>query len=120
MEQIQYTITPNGTYSHATLHTYIRTNIYHLLLSIGDSEFFGATDIVTFEVGTSLNTISLSPKQDGIPEVNETFTLQLSATNSDLIGEDSSVTITILANDDYNGVFSFSDSSLEQAIGMVR
>ena len=52
-------------------------------------------------------------------QINETFTIQLSqfAGGTDLLGNRTSVTITILKNDDANGVFSFTQDSLQNAIG---
>ena len=87
---------------------------------LGVSEFFGSSDIVTFAVGQSLSSEAvLTPIMDSIPELNETFTFQLSAVNSDLIGAESAVNITILANDDWNGVFRYDNTSLDIVIGSV-
>lgn len=37
--------------------------------------------------------------------------------NNDIIGSPSNVSITILANDDWNGVFNFTTQSINQVIG---
>ena len=59
------------------------------------------------------------PVLDSIPETNETFTLEIFSAlgKTDILGSPTNVSITILPNDDYNGVFSFSSSSLFLAIG---
>jgi G-protein coupled receptor 98 len=50
---------------------------------------------------------------DAIPELDEVFTVELeSATDGAQIGNQNVITVTILANDDINGVFSFSNTSL--------
>ena len=69
-------------------------------------------------MGQSLSSEAvLTPIMDAIPELNEMFTFQLSAANSDLIGAESAVNITILANDDWNGVFRYTNASLDIVIG---
>ena len=59
------------------------------------------------------------PVLDSIPETNETFTLEIFSPlgKTEIFGSRTTVSITILPNDDYNGVFSFSSSSLFIAIG---
>lgn len=52
-------------------------------------------------------------------QINETFTVRLSQFDggTELLGSRRAVTITILKNDDANGVFSFTEDSLQSAIG---
>lgn len=71
-----------------------------------------------FNVGSRLQTIGLAPTLDGVPETNETFVLEIfSAAKKDILGTPTNVSITILANDDWNGVFNFTMDSLDQYIG---
>lgn len=71
-----------------------------------------------FNVDSRLQTIGLAPALDGVPEINETFVLEIfSAARKDILGTPTNVSITILANDDWNGVFNFTMDSLNQYIG---
>ena len=55
-------------------------------------------------------------------QVDETFTVRLSQFDggTELLGNRTSVTITILKNDDANGVFSFTQDSLQLPIGIIN
>lgn len=65
--------------------------------------------------------IPVAPVLDSTPETNETFTLQIFSPlgKADILGSPTMVSITILPNDDFNGVFSFTSSSLSPVIGMA-
>lgn len=72
-----------------------------------------STRMVVFESGQERLNITISIINDQIPENDEMFDVVLmNPTGGAEIGSPSSVTVTILGNDDINGVFSFSDSSL--------
>lgn len=91
----------------------------HLCADTGD--FIGPTGILFFSPGEQVKGIPVAPVLDNIPEANETFTLEIFSPlgKADIIGSPTTVNITILPNDDYNGVFSFDSSSLSPLIGEV-
>lgn len=67
---------------------------------------------VTFDSGEQAVNITIAIVNDQIPEVDETFSVELrNGVGGVEIGSPSSVTVTILSNDDINGIFFFSDSS---------
>lgn len=69
--------------------------------------------LVTFESGQGTANITIQITDDQIPEPDETFQVVLrNEMGGAEIGTPSSVTVTILGNDDINGVFFFGDSSL--------
>ena len=80
-------------------------------------DFIGGVGVEIFEPGTTEVTILVLPNDDNIPENTEEFNFTISASNTDILGNVTHIGITILANDDYAGVFSFSDSSLDISIG---
>lgn len=61
--------------------------------------------------------INVATVPDTIPETDETFLLEIFSDNPEILGSPSTVSITILANDDWNGVFSFAADSLDLTIG---
>ncbi|XP_076465121.1 adhesion G-protein coupled receptor V1-like [Babylonia areolata] len=64
-------------------------------------------ETLSFDRGVSDRTLSVTVRDDIVPEGNETFTLELfDATGDLLITENSRTTVVILANDDAYGVFS--------------
>ena len=83
---------------------------------LGTDDFIGGSGNLTFEAGVDTSTITLAPRVDGIPEANEVFTLVIFSSKP-IVQSPSNVTITILANDDYNGVFNFSSNSVNLVIG---
>ena len=74
-----------------------------------------------FAPGQRNATITILPQSDIIPEINETFFFSISAGEGgeDILGDPTSVMITILANDDFAGVFLFETSSLILSIGRL-
>ena len=75
---------------------------------------------MTFSPGQTEMSISVLPNNDDIPENTEVFNFTISASNNDILGNTTSLEITILANDDYAGVFSFADTSLDLTIGKTH
>ena len=70
-------------------------------------------DFIVFASGQQTADITILIVDDQIPEQDETFQVVLAnAMGGAEIGTPSSVTVTILGNDDINGVFNFGDSSL--------
>ena len=87
-------------------------------VTIGAEDLTGPVGVLTFEATDRLKQIQLAPLIDDEPEINETFILEIYS-SKDIIGTPAAVSVTILANDDWNGVFSFTDSSLSLAIGKL-
>ncbi|KAI8777860.1 G-protein coupled receptor 98, partial [Biomphalaria glabrata] len=83
---VQYSIEPNGT-----------------------SEFFGAINILVFRPGVREMSSTFLAKKDGIPELDETFTLFLTLVGNAqaVIGNRSRIAVTILENDNPYGVIRF-------------
>lgn len=79
-------------------------------------DFIGGVGIETFSPGQTEKTVSIIPNDDDIPEDVEKFNFTISASNSDFLGDTTYLEITILANDDYAGVFQFAESSLNLTI----
>lgn len=81
-------------------------------------EIAGGQGIADFQPGERSKDITLFVTNDNIPEVNETFVFTIQPLSAGLVvGTPASVDITILANDDFAGVFSFDESSLSTSIG---
>ena len=82
-------------------------------------DFIGGVGIVTFSPGQTEQIVSILPNDDSIPENSEEFNFTISAGvgNNRLLGSPTSLEITILSNDDYAGVFRFTDASLDISIG---
>ena len=91
------------------------------ILSVDTNDFIGPTGVLFFNPGDTTKNIPIAPVLDSIPETNETFTLELFSPlgKTQILGSPTTVTITILANDDYNGVFSFTDPSRLVGIGKL-
>lgn len=72
-----------------------------------------SSDVLVFESGKDTVVITIDIVDDQTPEQDETFQVVLmNPMNGAEIGTLSSVAVTILGNDDINGVFFFGDSSL--------
>lgn len=84
----------------------------------GGSEILGGQSLAAFTPLQREFPVTLLINNDNIPETNETYQFEISilSGNNDLLGMPSSVEITILANDDYAGLFSFDSASLDQNI----
>ena len=79
-----------------------------------------ATNLLVFESGESVMNITISITNDQIPEIDENFQVALrNPMGGAEIGSPSSITVTILSNDDVNGVFLFSDSSFVVSYLMI-
>ena len=81
------------------------------------SDFIGGFGVEMFGPGRTEATVLVLPNDDDIPEDSEEFNFTISASNGDILGNVTYIGITILANDEYAGVFSFTDSSLDISIG---
>eukprot|EP00058_Branchiostoma_floridae_P024219 XP_002609709.1 hypothetical protein BRAFLDRAFT_102479 [Branchiostoma floridae] len=91
---VQYTIEPNG-----------------------EANFLGGVGVARFEVGETSHTVRIQALQDGVPELNETYTLELRSFSgqdqaASVIGSPSTISISVLENDDPYGVFSFADTDV--------
>ena len=72
-----------------------------------------ATGTVQFTTGQQRASLTIEIFNDAIPELDEEFTVELVSPSDGLqLGDQISASVTILANDDINGVFSFSNTSL--------
>ena len=84
-----------------------------------ESEIIGGVGLVNFVPDQTTANVSLLVNDDDIPETNETYVFSISSVNGDtsILGSPTSVSVTILPNDDYAGLFLFSPESLEATIG---
>lgn len=81
-------------------------------------EIAGGQGIVEFLPGERSKDITLFVTNDNIPEINETFVFSIQPLSPNVeVATPTSVDITVLANDDFAGVFSFASSSLSVSIG---
>lgn len=81
--------------------------------SLDDVSRATASGTVQFINGQQRARFMVDIINDAEPELDEVFTVELeSATDGAQIGNQNVITVTILANDDINGVFSFSNTSL--------
>lgn len=83
------------------------------------ADFIGGTLFVNFQPGQRQALITFYAQDDSEPENEENFTLEISPLGDDpvVVREPSSVNITVLANDDYAGVFFFAATSLALFVG---
>ena len=89
---------------------------YVLVGEVG--EIAGGQGLADFQPGDREFTITLLVVDDRIPELNETFMFVISALDSSIpLSTPITVDVTILANDDYAGIFAFNASSLTYNIG---
>ena len=84
-----------------------------------ENEIIGGIGLVNFVPGQTENNVSLLINDDNIPETNETYTFSISSVdgNTAILGSPTSVAITVLANDDYAGLFQFASGSSIAIIG---
>lgn len=81
-------------------------------------EIAGGQGLAEFQAGDREFSVTLLVIDDIIPEMNETFMFVISALDSRIqLGSPLSVDVTILANDDFAGLFAFNISSLTSNIG---
>ncbi|XP_073480601.1 adhesion G-protein coupled receptor V1 isoform X2 [Aquarana catesbeiana] len=82
------------------------------------NEFYGNTGILEFQTGEKEIVITLLTRMDGIPELDEMYSVVLS-TQGDFpitLGDATRVNITILKNDDPHGVIEFITAGIVQTI----
>uniref|UniRef100_A0A3Q2DXJ8 Adhesion G-protein coupled receptor V1 n=1 Tax=Cyprinodon variegatus TaxID=28743 RepID=A0A3Q2DXJ8_CYPVA len=87
----------------------------------GSAEFYGATGILEFKPGEREVVVALVAKPDGIPELDETFSVVLSShsTPPSRLGDHREVNITVRNNDDPFGVIEFIQSGLTMTIDEI-
>ncbi|XP_077988560.1 adhesion G-protein coupled receptor V1-like [Glandiceps talaboti] len=92
-----------GTYGTVTVFCYTQP------LEADRGQDYKFTDqVLTFEDGESVKTVTVEIYEDDVPEDDETFDVILSNPNFGLeMGEPSRVTVTILSNDDAFGIVYF-------------
>uniref|UniRef100_A0A669EYL3 Adhesion G-protein coupled receptor V1 n=1 Tax=Oreochromis niloticus TaxID=8128 RepID=A0A669EYL3_ORENI len=92
--------------------------IRYAVMPSGNNEFYGATGILEFKPGEREVVVALVARPDGVPELDETFSVVLSShsTPPSRLGNHREVNITIRKNDDPYGVVEFSQSGLTVAI----
>ena len=90
-------------------------------IPIAGSEIIGGVGLVNFVPEQREANVSLLINDDDIPETNETYTFSVSTVdgNTAILGSPTSVDITILANDDYAGLFRFAADSLQTTVGKI-
>ncbi|CAB1319363.1 unnamed protein product, partial [Coregonus sp. 'balchen'] len=96
----------------------LRQLLQYALIPSGNTEFYGATGILEFKPGESEVLVALVARPDGIPELDETFSMELSSysTPPSRLGNHRVVNITVRRNDDPFGVIEFIRSGLAEAI----
>jgi G-protein coupled receptor 98 len=86
----------------------LEKKVLRTFIQNGSDDFEPATQTLTFPSGSNSATVFIFPKNDVIPELKETFTMHLVATDSDtLLGNITSINLEITANDDPHGIVSF-------------
>ncbi|XP_077457045.1 adhesion G-protein coupled receptor V1 [Stigmatopora argus] len=88
------------------------------VMPASNSEFYGPTGILEFKPGEREVMVALVAKSDGVPELDETFSVVLSShsTPPSRIGSHREVNVTVRRNDDPFGVVQFSQSGATQVI----
>ena len=85
----------------------------------GGNDFVGTSHVTVFPSGPGdrIQTVTFSVRDDEIPEHDEAFTLQLLVTNAAAaVGTPSTMVLTISANDNAFGIFSFKTVSYEKVV----
>ncbi|XP_076021271.1 adhesion G-protein coupled receptor V1 [Genypterus blacodes] len=92
--------------------------IRYAVVPSGNAEFYGATGILEFKPGEREVVVALVARPDGVPELDETFSVVLSShsTPPSRLGNRREVNITVRKNDDPYGVIEFIQPGLTQAI----
>ncbi|XP_061528205.1 adhesion G-protein coupled receptor V1 isoform X2 [Phycodurus eques] len=92
--------------------------VRYAVMPAGNTEFYGATGILEFKPGEREVVVALVAKPDGVPEVDETFSVVLSShsTPPSRLGSHKEVNVTVRRNDDPFGVIEFRDSGATLAI----
>uniref|UniRef100_UPI0037E7935A adhesion G-protein coupled receptor V1 n=1 Tax=Semicossyphus pulcher TaxID=241346 RepID=UPI0037E7935A len=92
--------------------------VRYAVMPSGNTEFYGATGILEFKPGEREVVVALVARPDGVPELDETFSVILSShsTPPSRLGNHREVNITVRKNDDPFGVIEFIQSGLTVAI----
>uniref|UniRef100_A0A3B4ZW94 Adhesion G-protein coupled receptor V1 n=1 Tax=Stegastes partitus TaxID=144197 RepID=A0A3B4ZW94_9TELE len=92
--------------------------VRYVVMPSGSSEFYGAIGILEFRPGEREVVVALVARPDGVPELDETFSMVLSShsTPPSRLGNHREVNITVRKNDDPFGVIEFIQSGLTVAI----
>ncbi|XP_017272706.1 adhesion G-protein coupled receptor V1 [Kryptolebias marmoratus] len=92
--------------------------IRYAVMPSGSTEFYGASGIMEFKPGERDVVVALVAIPDGVPELDETFSVVLSSysTPPSRLGNYREVNITVRKNDDPFGVIEFIQSGLTVAI----
>lgn len=76
-----------------------------------EGELLNTFGNITFGVGQISENITISVAQDEIPELDKSFTVSLVNVSHGRLGDQTSATLTVLANDDPYGVFVFANET---------
>ncbi|XP_037634420.1 adhesion G-protein coupled receptor V1 isoform X2 [Sebastes umbrosus] len=92
--------------------------VRYAVMPSGNTEFYGAMGILEFKPGEREVVVALVARPDGVPELDETFSVVLSShsTPPSRLGNRKEVNITVRKNDDPFGVIEFNQSGLTVAI----
>ncbi|KAJ8380590.1 hypothetical protein SKAU_G00013680 [Synaphobranchus kaupii] len=92
--------------------------VRYATMPAGNAEFYGATGVMEFTPGDREVVVALVAKPDGVPELDETFSVVLSSysTPPSSLGSAREVNITVRKNDDPFGVIEFIRPGLAEAI----
>ncbi|XP_053180894.1 adhesion G-protein coupled receptor V1 [Scomber japonicus] len=92
--------------------------VRYAVMPSGNTEFYSATGILEFKPGEREVAVALVARPDGVPELDETFSVVLSShsTPPSRLGNHREVNITVRRNDDPFGVIEFAQSGLTVAI----
>ncbi|XP_041643632.1 adhesion G-protein coupled receptor V1 [Cheilinus undulatus] len=92
--------------------------VRYAVMPSGNTEFYGATGILEFKPGEREVVVALVARPDGVPELDETFSVVLSShsTPPSRLGSHREVNITVRKNDDPFGVIEFIQPGLTVAI----
>ncbi|XP_028269622.1 adhesion G-protein coupled receptor V1 [Parambassis ranga] len=92
--------------------------VRYVVVPSGSTEFYGATGVLEFKPGEREVVVALVARPDGVPELDETYSVVLSSysTPPSRLGNYREVNITVRKNDDPFGVIEFIQSGLTVAI----
>ncbi|KAJ8414918.1 hypothetical protein AAFF_G00024410 [Aldrovandia affinis] len=92
--------------------------VRYRVMPMGNAEFYGATGIMEFKPGEREVVVALVARPDGVPELDEMFSVVLSSysTPPSSLGSAREVNITVRRNDDPFGVIEFASPGLAEAI----
>ncbi|XP_057203010.1 adhesion G-protein coupled receptor V1-like isoform X1 [Triplophysa rosa] len=92
--------------------------VRYTVIPSGNTQFYGATGVLEFQPGEREVMVALVAKPDGIPELDETFSVVLSShsTPASRLGNRRQVNITVRKSDDPFGVIEFIQDGLDFTI----